>query len=231
MAQKMQKWAQDMLDLYDNRLKKVEALRKKSTQLLENLKKQQEELSIQLREFLAKDRSLRRKDFETVISGIRIRQKEREDEVEEELKRFREEMNERKNKLEKILTRGESLRIKDFKTTIADIQAYQKKREGEIKKLLKDFQKEREDLNTELKELLAKGESLRIRDFKAVIKEIQDRQRERKDEVDELLRNLVRERENLKREVMKMLSEVRMEQEKMKEEWKESASAIQKKVI
>ena len=229
MAQKMQKWAQDMLDLYDNRLKKVEALRKKSTQLLENLKKQQEELSIQLREFLAKDRSLRRKDFETVISGIRIRQKEREDEVEEELKRFREEMNERKNKLEKILTRGESLRIKDFKTTIADIQAHQKKREGEIKKLLKDFQKEREDLNTQLKELLAKGESLRIRDFKVMIKGIQDRQRERKDEVDELLRNLVRERENLKKEAMKALNEVRMEQKKIREEWKELTSAIQKR--
>lgn len=229
MAQKMQKWAQDMLDLYDNRVKKVEALRKKSTQLLKNLKKQQEELSIQLREFLAKDRSLRRKDFETVISGIRIRQKEREDEVEEELKRFREEMNERKNKLEKILTRGESLRIKDFKTTIADIQAYQKKREGEIKKLLKDFQKEREDLNTQLKELLAKGESLRIRDFKVMIKGIQDRQRERKDEVDELLRNLVRERENLKKEAMKALNEVRMEQKKIREEWKELTSAIQKR--
>ena len=229
MAQKMQKWAQDMLDLYDNRLKKVEALRKKSTQLLENLKKQQEELSIQLREFLAKDRSLRRKDFETVISGIRIRQKEREDEVEEELKRFREEMNERKNKLEKILTRGESLRIKDFKTTIADIQVYQKKREGEIKKLLKDFQKEREDLNTQLKDLWAKGESLRIRDFKVMIKGIQDRQRERKDEVDELLRNLVRERENLKKEAMKALNEVRMEQKKIREEWKELTSAIQKR--
>jgi len=231
MAQEMQNPGSNILNSYESEVKEVETLRKKNAQLLENLKKQQKELSIQLREFLAKRRSLRREDFETMVFSIQIQQKEREDEVEEELRQFREEMNERKNRLREFLTRGESLRVKNFKKTITDIQAYQRERKGEIKKLLKDFQNERKNLNVQLKELLAKGESLRIKDFREMIKKVQTRQRERRDEVHELMRILFQERENFKRDVMKMLSEVRIEQEKIREEWKKITSATQKKVI
>lgn len=164
-------------------------------------RQEREKLNAELRESLTKNESLRRKDFDNMMQGILIAQDEREKEVrkllnsylieqKEMVRSLRENLGKFKNSLEK----GEVRRVKEFQEMIKHILAKQEERKDEVTSRLKEFKKEQKVLASGLKELLAKGKELRIKDLRSMLKEFKTqhkerlaRQEERKKEVRQLL--------------------------------------------
>jgi seryl-tRNA synthetase len=106
----------------------------------------------------------------------------------------------RKNleKFKNSLEKGEARRVKEFQKMIREILVKQDERKDEVTGRLKEFKKEQIMLASRLKELLAKGKELRIRDFKSMLKEFNARYKER----------LARQEER-KKEVRQLLDEFR----------------------
>jgi len=149
-------------------------------------RQERENIRVELREILAKNESLRRKDFDNMMQSILLTQNEREKEVRNLLNRYLNEQKEmaqalRKN-LERVkdsLAKGKAQRLKGFQEIIKEILTKQDKRKEEITSKLKEFQKEQAMLSKRLKELLAKGKELRIRDFKSMLREFKSQHKER----------------------------------------------------
>lgn len=167
-------------------------------------KEEREKVNNQLKDILAKNEHLRRKDFDDMMQRILSTQEQREKEVRHLLKNY---FNEQKTmahtlregleKFKDSLGHGELARVKEFQGMIGEILAKQNGRKNEIVSKLKEFQKEQGDLAIRLKELLTKGNSLRIRDFKSMLKEFRAQreqrlalQKKRKEEVAKMLTSL-----------------------------------------
>ena len=95
-------------------------------------------------------------------------QKQMAKDLRENLKEFRD-----------SLSKGEVQRVKDFQEMIKQILAKQDERKEEVTFRLKKFKREQVVLSSRLKDLLAKGNGLQIRDFKSALKEYKGQMRER----------------------------------------------------
>ena len=192
--------AEEMKDLVDNifasyeaRSRSIGSLFDTTHQILEGFqssffeaRKERENINSQLRESLTENESLRRKDFDQMMRGILSVQEDRENHVREELNRYLVEQGEMVHMLgdslaafKDTLARGEVQRIKEFKSLIEGIIAKQDERKNEVTFKLKEFQKQQQELTRTLKELLAKGHELRIKDFKQMLGEFHERRKER----------------------------------------------------
>ena len=206
---------EDIVSSYEARIQSIGAIFDNTQQILEGFqdsfldaKQEREKNNAELRESLAKNESLRKKDFDNMMQDILSTQDEREKEVRNLLKGY---LNEQKKlaqtlrdnlaKVKDALARGEAGRVKEFQGIIKEILAKQDERKDEVTSKLKEFQKEQEEMAKRLKELLAKGRELRIRDLRLMLKEfkVQHKERialreERKEEVRHLLSGFKKER-------------------------------------
>ncbi|MBU4362480.1 hypothetical protein KJ813_07480 [bacterium] len=189
---------------YESRISEVGIIIDNTYRILEEFKTKRNEMSNQLKENLAKEGSLRKKDFDSMMVEILSRQDEREKQVKDLLRTFLEEQKEAAQTIKKNLAEGEKVRIIDFKKILQDIQARQKGGENEVNMMLKEFQKEHKEMAESLRTLLDKGEVLRIKDFKEMVKNIRSRQIERTNEVREKLDEFRKERQEMASEWHKL---------------------------
>lgn len=204
----MEKILKDIVTSYDNRISEVGTVIENTYQVLEEYqnnilqsKEDREKIKAQLREALTSQQHLRRKDFDQMIEKISGGITDRKEKIEnnqyiirEELKGYLDKqkdiaaaLRERLARFTDHLKENESNRLVDFKIYLKGLQSQQEKRGEEVRKMLEGFRKELEVYRAEqmlmsqtLRNLLSKGNSLRIRDFKVAISEIQAQQRERK---------------------------------------------------
>ena len=172
-----------------------------------NKKHEGEKINIPLQDVLAKNTSLRKKDFNNMMNGILSSQDRREKEASNLLRDY---FNDQKNisqgvrenlgRFKDALVRGEAERVKRFHALIKGILAKQEERKKEVISKLKEFQKEQQEIIKRLKELLAKGRELRIKDFKSMLKELNAQNKER-----------AARREERRKEVYSMLNDIKKE--------------------
>jgi hypothetical protein len=215
LAEDMRNIAENIISSYEARLEGMGVIFDTTYQLLQGFqdsfidtKQEREKLTVELRENLAKNKSLRRNDFDNMMQGILSNQDKREKEVRNLLNRY---LNERKEmaqalkgSLEKFkdsLAKGEIQRVKEFQNMIKEVLDEQEKRKEEVTSKLKAFQKEQKEMAKRLKELLAKDKELRIEDLKSMLegfkiqkRERIDRQEQRNKEVHGMLSDLKKER-------------------------------------
>ena len=195
---------------YESRVQNVEALFETTHQILHGLqesvldtRQEREKVNKQLRETLAKNGSLRKKDFDSMISVISSCQDQEEREVRDLSKNYLSEqtdlvhqLRERLKQFRDALAKGEAQRVKEFEMAIKEIFAEQERRKEEVIAKLKEFQQEQQETAKMLRNLLAKGRELRIRDLKSMLAEFQKQRKER-----------VARREKRKEEVLSMLGD------------------------
>lgn len=223
---------EDMISSYETGIQRTATIFDTTQQILTGFqdslldtldtKEEREGVRSQLRESLARNRSLRRKDFDNMMQGTLSIQDEREKEVRSLLKGY---LNDQKGmaqglreglrKFQDSLTKGETQRVKEFECMIKGILAKQDERKREVTSKLKDFQKEQQEMTKKLKELLDRGSKLRARDLKSMLEEFRSRHEER----------MTRQKER-KEEVQGMLNDFRKEREEAGKEWR----SMQKKV-
>ncbi len=199
---------QNIVSSYETRIQGVEALFESTHEILQSFqesvldaRQERQEINGRLRESLAKNGSLRKKDFDGMMNVISSHQDQREQEVRNlsksylnEQTKLVQELREGLRNFTDALAKGEAQRVKEFHTAIKDILDRQEQRKREVTSKLKEFQKEQQETAKMLKDLSAKGRKLRIKDFKLMLiefkrqrKERIARQEERRQEVKDML--------------------------------------------
>jgi DNA-binding ferritin-like protein len=176
MAEEIKSLAQEIVSSYDTRVSSVATIIETTHQMLEAFRTERAKMSDELREKLANGRTLRRKDFDAMMQGIRSRQDQGEEEVRRLTKNFVEEHKKMASELKRYLAHADSGRLEDFRAMMKEIQSRQTERGREVRLALEAFQREQDEMARELKALLAKGESLGIGDFKAALERVRTRQ-------------------------------------------------------
>ena len=175
------KIAKDIVTSYQARVKVVQATVEDTKRLLEEFREKRERMGQELKEALAKHESLRKKDFDEMMGDILITQSEREENVKKMLADFQEQEMQVVENLREMLKKGEKLRLKDFKKTLAKIREEQEIREketptcvgeelirmqSEVREMLENFKREREKVASEWKSMtttMAKKRKLKVK--------------------------------------------------------------------
>jgi len=179
--------ANSIIDSYEVRVNTVGVLMNQANQLLRSFQSEIEDMTASLRDNLAKSESLRKKDFDSMMSSIAQCRRQTEEEAEENLKRFRVEEEEMISRLRAIVLNGNRPNLNDIESIREDIMKRQKEREKKIIRALKRFQIEQEDIRVALKNLLLKGENIKIKDLKIMLKLLSVQQSDRDAEMVSIL--------------------------------------------
>lgn len=179
--------ANSIIDSYEVRVNTVGVLMNQANQLLRSFQSEIEDMTASLRDNLAKSESLRKKDFDSMMSSIAQCRRQTEEEAEENLKRFRVEEEEMISRLRAIVLNGNRPNLNDIESIREDIMKRQKEREKKIIRALKRFQVEQEDIRVALKNLLLKGENIKIKDLKIMLKSLSVQQSDRDAEMVSIL--------------------------------------------
>jgi len=142
---------------------------------LNNLKKERNVLNAQLCETLAKNGSLRKKDYNTMMSGILGILDEKERDAENQFLSFIEVQKETAKTLKNSLLGIKDIPQKDtgekfflFKEQLSQISEVQERRKEMVMKTFMDFQQLHNKIMECLENLLEKGDQIQIQDIKTV---------------------------------------------------------------
>jgi len=184
---------EDIISSYEERIQSIGSIFDNTNvildeyqELVSNTKTERENLKVRLRDVLSKNDSLRKKDFDNMMSSILSSQDEREHEVRSLLNGYLNEQREMARVLKENLgmfrdTLGKDnvRRVRDFQEMLKKIIIEQDNRKNEIDAKLKAFQEEQSEISVSLKELLSMGRELRIKDLKLMLKKLETQSKER----------------------------------------------------
>ena len=154
-------------------------------------------MSAALRAELAKGEQSRIKDFKAMMSDIEKFLADVTKNVSNMIKGFQKEHKEMAHELKASLEKGETGRLKDFESMMADIREAIKEIETFVANKLEEFDAAHTDMSGELKKELAKYVNDMINATKRLMSDIQRRQKERNMEVADLLQEFQTEREKM----------------------------------
>lgn len=148
-------------------------------QSLNELKKERDSLSSKLCENLAKKGSLRKKDYNTMMSGIIQVMEEKEKEAESQFLGFIEAQKETAQSLKNsllgikdITSQDTSEKISDIKKQLTQISRLQEQRKESVIKTFLGFQEMHNRIMACLENLLEKGDLILAKDIKKVKEQI-----------------------------------------------------------
>ena len=190
--------AVSIVDSYEIRVDTICSLLTQANNFLHSFQSELDDMMKCLRINLANSQSLRRRDFDSMIQDILDHHQKIRNEANLGLSNFQEEEQEMILSLRDMVTGKSHDPIVDVEAMLEDMLTRQKNREHDIIRILKHIQVEQEELKTGLKKLLEKGENIRIKDYKAMLKAIRTQQGEYNQELFKLLDDfdLVRNRVN-----------------------------------
>ena len=175
--------AVSIIDSYEMRVSTVTTLMTQANNLLKSFQIEMEDMITQLRDNLAKSESLRRKDFDIMMQTMVDRMRELEQEEQNRFIQFQLEESEMIVRFRRLVS-GESLVVtEDMETLREDVHTRQKERERCIVNGLKQFQIAQEEFRSGVKILLLKGDGVRIKDLKQMLRTIKAHQYFREPEI------------------------------------------------
>ena len=186
--------ANGIIDSYEMRVKTVNELMAQAYHFLTGFQIEVEDMMVQVRDNLARSENLRKKDFNRMMAEVTEKQRAREAEAKQVFYRFQEEEMGMIGRLREIMVSGGRSNPEDMEVIREDILKRQRERETAIVRVLKRFQVEQEEVKSALKMLLEKGDSVKVRDFRRMLKALRVQQSTRENQVDGMLEDLDRVR-------------------------------------
>ncbi len=217
-----------IISSYEARIQSIETFFDTTGQIFQDFQEsllstraEREKINSQLRENLAQNGSLRKKDFDRMMGIISSHLDESEREVRQlsqkylnEQTKLVQQLREGLRNFKDALTEGQAEKVKELQTVIKEILSKQNESKIEVTSKLKEFQQGQQQTSKMLKELLAKGEELRIRHFKAMLAEFKRQraeriacQEQRRQKVRDMLGKFKAERTQAERERLAELQE------------------------
>jgi len=179
--------ANSILDSYEMRVSTVSGLMEQAYHFLQSFAMELQEMIVRLRNNLARAESLRKKDFDKMISDVMGHRHQKEKEAKESLELFQEQEKEMIDRLRNIILGGSRSSTADIKAIKEDISSRQKEREKSITKALKRFQIEQDELKASLNNLLSKGEGVKVKDLRIMLNSLRAQQSGRDDELTRMI--------------------------------------------
>jgi hypothetical protein len=197
-----------LLSSYEERVSSIGSILDNTFQVLQDtqspltdLKDERERINAELRERLAKTSSLRRKDFDRMMQELLASQGEQEAELKDLLKEYvgrqkaiARELRDSLMQVRDSVAEDNLAAVRRLRDQLQEAPVRQEQSRTEICTKLSQLQMKQKVLTGELKDLLARGEDLRIQDFKLMLGRFNAdrakrlaRQRERKEETRDLL--------------------------------------------
>ena len=184
---------ENVISSYEARIQSIGVLFEATGQIIQDFheslfstRAERGKINGQLRENLARNASLRKKDFDRMMSVISSHIDQSEQEVRELFKRYLREQAKRVQQLREglrefrdALVAGRADKVKELHTLIKEILSQQGESKNTITSKLEKFQQGQRQTSKMLKGLLAKGEKLRIGGFKAMLIEFKKQRQER----------------------------------------------------
>jgi len=212
---------ENIISSYEVRIQMVEAFFETTGQIFQDFqesllakRQEREKINNQLRENLAQNGSLRKKDFDRMMSVISSYLDESEQEVRQlshkylnEQTKLAQQLREGLRNFKDALIQGQAQEVGELQTLIRQILTRQDESKIEVTSKLKEFQQGQQQTSKMLKELLTRGEELRIRDFKAMLGEFKRQRKER-----------IACQERRRREVKDMLGEFKAKRTEIKQD-------------
>ena len=197
---------ENLISSYESRIQSIEVFFEAAGQIFQDFQEsllstraEREKINSQLRESLARNGSLRKKDFDRMMGAISSHLDESEQEVRQlshkylnEQTKLVQQLREGLRAFKDALTKGQAQEVRELQTLIKEILSKQDESKNEVTSKLKEFQQGQQQTSKMLKELLAKGEEIRIRDFKEMLAEF-EKQREQRIACQEQRRREVRD--------------------------------------
>jgi len=193
---------------YESKVKMITSLLRQVHQRIRDYHAEQEQMTNRLKDMLAKKECLRKTDFDAAISSIRSQQAVREKEISQIVEDFCGEEEETVGKLREILTVKSPSTMEDFKVLKQKMLARPKDRERRVAQMLKDFHRDQEELNTALRMLIEKGSSVRIKDFKALVKAFSIEHKDENAKVNRMLEEFGRVRDEITNQWQRVIATV-----------------------
>jgi len=219
---------ENIISSYEARIQSVEAFFDMTGHIFQDFQEsllstraEREKINSQLRENLAQNGSLRKKDFDRMMGVISSHLDESEQEVRQlshkylnEQTKLVQQLREGLRNFKDALTEGQAEKVKELQIVIKEILTKQDESKTEVTSKLKEFQQGQQQTSEMLKDLLAAGEELRIRHFKAMLKKFKfhhtdriARKEERRREVKDMLDEFKAKRTQTERERLAELQE------------------------
>jgi len=184
---------ENIISSYEVRIQMVEAFFEATGQIFQdfqdsllNTRQEREKINDRLKENLAKNGSLRKKDFDRMMNIISLYQEQSEQEIRKlskeylgEQTKLAQQLREGLRNFKDALTQGQAQEVEELQTLIKEILTRQDESKIEVTSKLKEFQQGQQQTSKMLGDLLARGKELRIRDFKAMLTEFKKQRKER----------------------------------------------------
>ncbi|MFQ5894799.1 MAG: hypothetical protein ACE5JJ_03145 [Nitrospinota bacterium] len=184
-----------LLDSYEARLRTVESLMAQAIVALKRFREEQDRALEGLRDFLAQNESLRRKDFDAMMGAIRVQRRDKERHVSQVVAGFLLQGQATVEELRTILSDGRCMGVEECRALVGKILTQHQSCERKAGEALRDLHLEQEELGAALKKLLDRGKPPRVRDLKALARVFQVRQSLPRTEVGRILDELTSVRE------------------------------------
>jgi hypothetical protein len=182
-----------IISSYEARIQSIEAFFDTTGQIFQdfqdsllNTRAEREKISSHLRENLAQNGSLRKKDFDRMMGVISSHLDESEQEVRQlsqkylnEQTKLVQQLREGLKEFKDALTEGQAEKVEELQGLIKEILTKQDESKNKVTSKLKEFQQGQQQTSNMLNELLSKGEKLRIRDFKAMLAKFKKKREQR----------------------------------------------------
>jgi hypothetical protein len=178
---------------HEARIQNVESLLETAHSVLENfdnsllgLRHEYDRISEQLRDNLAKNGSLRKKDFDTMMGVLAADQDQRGREVRDLSRKYLSEQTQLVRELRRqlhdfttALAEGEVAKVTEHHQAITHLFLEQRQRSDTVVTRLKESQEQQQQTAGMLKQLLAKGRELRTKDLKLMLAEFKRQRSQR----------------------------------------------------
>ena len=162
----------EVIGSYESKVRMVMSLMKQAFGRIRGFHQEQDVLANRLKELLAKRESLRKKDFDAMLAGIRESQRQREQGVNQMIEEFCQEEDATIGQLRTIISGPGPSTMEEFHALKEQMLNRPKERERKVGSMMKQFHQDQEELTAALKRLVDKGTAARIKDLKGMVKAV-----------------------------------------------------------
>lgn len=175
----MRKIILEIIESYEKRINAVSDIIESAHLLVERFREKRIVMLEELQRNLAHSESLRKTDFDRIMSVIQLRHKERETEVKmmlqnfiEAHKRMAEELRTQFDRDNRKRQNTEKERLDEFHLRFEQTKKEQERREIEVKTILGRFQNEQKCFTEMIDDLLKKGQTISTHEVKCVVQNL-----------------------------------------------------------
>ena len=181
-ALNMKKIAEEVLRFYESSIDEVSTMVNSTNQILGEFRNERNTTNNTLKYSLAKEKSLRKKDFDSILNEIIPFHDKKEENIKATLNDFLSEQKKTAEMIKQRISSNEKIRLEEFREMINEIQTNREDRVNEVKDMLQDFQLEYRQMGENLQNLLETNKSVRLRDVRNMMNSFEKDRQERKTE-------------------------------------------------